>query len=238
MRSTRHARLGLQLADQVEDLGLRRHVERRRRLVGDEEGRARDQRHGDHGALAQAAGQLERIGRRARASGSGKPTRAKTSTARSRASALRSTSAWSRSASRDLVADRVQRRQRGHRLLEDHGDAAAAQGAHRLAVGVERGDVDRRLGVGRIVEQDRAARRCAPTFGRMRRIACAVTDLPEPDSPTSATVLPCGMSKRQAVDGAESAGVGLEIDRQIADRQERRRPCISSEALGVCRIAR
>src|SRR5262245_25679143 len=32
-------------------------------------------------------------------------------------------------------------------------------------------------------------------FGRMPRIACATTDLPEPDSPTSATVLPYGTRK-------------------------------------------
>jgi len=30
-------------------------------------------------------------------------------------------------------------------------------------------------------------------FGRMPMIACAVTDFPDPDSPTSATVLPRGI---------------------------------------------
>src|ERR1044071_1951355 len=34
-----------------------------------------------------------------------------------------------------------------------------------------------------------------PILGRMPMIACATTDLPEPDSPTSATVLPCGTRK-------------------------------------------
>ena len=34
-----------------------------------------------------------------------------------------------------------------------------------------------------------------PRFGRSRRSALAVTDFPEPDSPTTASVLPFGMSK-------------------------------------------
>ena len=46
----------------LQDLRLDRDVERRRRLVGDQQRRAADQRHGDHRALAQAAGKLERIG--------------------------------------------------------------------------------------------------------------------------------------------------------------------------------
>ena len=57
----RHVELGLQVAQQLQDLRLDRHVERRRRLVGDQQGGAADQRHGDHRALAQAARKLERI---------------------------------------------------------------------------------------------------------------------------------------------------------------------------------
>ena len=54
--------LALQLAQQVEDLRLDRHVQRRRRLVGDQQPRARRQRHRDHHALAHAAGHFVRIG--------------------------------------------------------------------------------------------------------------------------------------------------------------------------------
>ena len=43
---------------QVEDLRLDRHVEGRRRLVGDEQGRLADQGHGDHHPLAKAAREL------------------------------------------------------------------------------------------------------------------------------------------------------------------------------------
>src|SRR5687767_10387469 len=56
-----HAELGLQLVQQLQDLGLDRHVERRGRLVGDEEVGITGQRHGDHHALPHAAGELVRI---------------------------------------------------------------------------------------------------------------------------------------------------------------------------------
>ena len=54
--------LALQLAQQVEDLRLNGHVERRGRLVGDQQLRLRRERHGDHHALAHAARELVRIG--------------------------------------------------------------------------------------------------------------------------------------------------------------------------------
>ena len=46
---------------QVEDLRLRRHVERGRRLVGDQQVGIVDERHRDHHALAHAAGELVRV---------------------------------------------------------------------------------------------------------------------------------------------------------------------------------
>ena len=58
----RGAVLLLQFADQLQDLLLRRDVERRGRLVGDQQLGLQDQRHGDHDALALAAGELVRIG--------------------------------------------------------------------------------------------------------------------------------------------------------------------------------
>ena len=56
----RDAELGLQLRQQVHDLGLDRGVEARGRLVGDQERRLAGQRHGDHGPLAHAARQAVR----------------------------------------------------------------------------------------------------------------------------------------------------------------------------------
>ena len=47
--------------DQLDDLRLDGHVERGRRLVGDEQLRRARQRHGDHHALAHSAGELVRV---------------------------------------------------------------------------------------------------------------------------------------------------------------------------------
>ena len=57
----RHAELALQLREQAQDLRLDRHVERRGRLVGDQQLRIVHERHRDHHALALAAGELMRI---------------------------------------------------------------------------------------------------------------------------------------------------------------------------------
>ena len=54
--------IALQVADQGQDLLLRGDVERRGRLVGDQQFRFEHQRHRDHDALALAAGQTVRIG--------------------------------------------------------------------------------------------------------------------------------------------------------------------------------
>ena len=50
-----------QLLEQVDDLGLDRDVERRDRLVADDEVRRRGERPGDADALALAAGELVRV---------------------------------------------------------------------------------------------------------------------------------------------------------------------------------
>ena len=66
---------GCSLSHQREDLRLDRDVERRRRLVGDQQQRIAGQRHGDHHALAHAAGQLVRIVARGAAPQPESPTR-------------------------------------------------------------------------------------------------------------------------------------------------------------------
>ena len=47
-----HLVLVAQLVDEVEDLHLRRHVQGRRGLIGDEDTRLAHEGHGDHDALA------------------------------------------------------------------------------------------------------------------------------------------------------------------------------------------
>jgi hypothetical protein len=56
------ARLALRLAEQVEHLSLDRDVQRGRGLVGEDHVRVVGDGHGDHGALAHAAGELVRVG--------------------------------------------------------------------------------------------------------------------------------------------------------------------------------
>jgi hypothetical protein len=68
----------LEVAHQVEDLRLGGHVQRGGRLVGDEQAGMARERHGDHGALAHAAAELERIGVYATFRG-GMPTRRRAS---------------------------------------------------------------------------------------------------------------------------------------------------------------
>ena len=85
----------------------------------------------------------------------------------------------------DLVADAQDRVEGGHGLLEDHGDAAAAEAAHgRLGEGEE----------GLAVEGDGAGHGGAAGGSRRRR-AREVADLPEPDSPTRPRVSPGAMWK-------------------------------------------
>ena len=57
----RGAELALQVEDEVEDLRLNGDVQRSGRLVGDQHLGIAGERHGDHGALAHAAGELVRI---------------------------------------------------------------------------------------------------------------------------------------------------------------------------------
>ncbi len=57
----RHVQLGLQVLDDFQDLRLDGDVQRGARFVGDQQGGAAHQRHGDHRPLAHAAGKLVRV---------------------------------------------------------------------------------------------------------------------------------------------------------------------------------
>ena len=104
---------------------LGRDVEGGGGLVGDQELRAERDRHGDADALALAAGELVRVARRA---GSGRRAgrRGRGWRRRWRGASARLARPWTRTVSATWCADRLQRVQRGHRLLEDHADVAAA----------------------------------------------------------------------------------------------------------------
>src|SRR6185437_14621067 len=125
-----HVALGLDALDQREDLRLRGHVERRGRLVGDEDRGLQCKRHRDHRALALAAGELMREAPEE------PPRLGKLDRLEELDDALGALRLRHRRVHRehlvDLVANALQRVERRHRLLEDHRDEAPAQLAHAL----------------------------------------------------------------------------------------------------------
>mgnify|MGYP003694400329 CR=1 FL=1 len=127
-------------SQQVEDLRLDRDVERRGRLVGDQELGPAGERHGDHHALAHAAGKIVRIvvdaaaGRRNAAPGrAARSPRSRAAPARRAVVAASSTSA--------ICSPIVQHRvERGHRLLLDQR-RSACRGLARISRSRQRQEV-------------------------------------------------------------------------------------------------
>jgi hypothetical protein len=124
----RHAIGLLELIELHQHLRLDRHVERRRRLVRQQDLGAAGERHGDHHALAHPARELVRIVvdtafRRGNLDLAQQPERFRARLG------LRDMPVDGDHLG-DLLADRHGRVERGHRLLEDHRDGVAANAAH------------------------------------------------------------------------------------------------------------
>ena len=129
------AELILQLAHQIENLRLHRHVEGGGRLVRDHELRMAAHRHGDHHALPHAARQLVRIGPRSRrrlGNADGAQKLDSHAAGIGLAHILMQQDRFG-----DLIAHGKHRVERGHRLLEYHRDVAAAQPAHPRGIGAD-----------------------------------------------------------------------------------------------------
>ncbi|MNL16639.1 hypothetical protein D3C87_1376910 [compost metagenome] len=122
-----HVQLGAQVVQQLQDLRLHRHVQRGGGLVGHQQRGLAGDGGGDHGALPLPAGQAVRVVVHAAlrlgyahqvqqfdGAGPGRPGGRAAMQAQGLA---------------DLVAQGQHRVQAGHGLLEDHGDAVAAQRA-------------------------------------------------------------------------------------------------------------
>jgi hypothetical protein len=124
----RHAELALQLLQELQDLRLHGDIEGRRRLVGDQQVRLVGERHGDHHALALATRKLVRIAVEARFR-VGNPDLAEEIDGASPGRDF-GEAAMQPQHLRHLLAHRVQRVERGHRLLEHDGDVVAANRAH------------------------------------------------------------------------------------------------------------
>ena len=206
----RHAEPLLQVAQEVEDLGLDGDVERRGRLVGDQQRRLADQRHRDHHALAHAARHVVRkivdaLRRR------GDPHQVE-HLDRARSRGARRHRAVGQDRLDDLLADGVDRIERGHRLLEDHRHLAAAQPA--ALVGRKPQHVaiaeQHRLGL------DLARRARHQAHHRERRHALAAAGLADKADRASA-----GNAEADAVDGAEQAAIRREVGLQPTNLEER-----------------
>ena len=117
---------------------------------------------------------------------SGMPTRASSSTA-ARARRVAAEPAVQLERLADLVADPEHRVQRRHRLLEDHADLAR-RGRARSAASRSREQVAAVEAGSRRVDAPAAS-------ASRRRSESAVTDLPQPDSPTSASVSPAASAR-------------------------------------------
>ena len=122
------AGLAPQVAQQVQDAGLHRHVERGGRLVGDQQLGPAGQRHRDHDPLPHPA----REGMRMVAEAGGGVGDADEVEQPPRLRQRRGAAGLQVVAQRlgDLEADREHRVEAGERLLEDHAGRAAAQAAH------------------------------------------------------------------------------------------------------------
>ena len=110
----------------------------------------------------------------------------------------------------DLPADREHRVQRRHRLLEDHRDAAAAQRAHALGRRLEQ--------VLAAVEDAACARSARGATWNRPRIERAITDLPDPDSPTTHRISSCWSSSvtSSTACGRSAHGGRSTVSRSIA----------------------
>ena len=198
----------LERSQQVEDLRLHGHVERGRRLVGDEQAAARTTSAiAIIAALAHAARELVRVVVEPRARGRGCRRSSSSSTARAARAALAHRPGAARIAVDELVADGERRVEARHRVLEDHGDLVAAQRAHARR--------SRERSRSRPSNGSPTRRRCGPAAtARSRITASDVTVLPEPDSPTSPTISPARRrSDTSSTTGARPASVS-ELDRR------------------------
>ena len=212
-----HAVLGLQALDQVEDLRLGGDVERGGRLVGDQQGRIAGERHGDHGALAHAAGELERVAvdRALRVGDLDLPQQIDRALARG----LLAHAPVQLQHLDDLVADGVHRRERGHRLLEDHRDLFAAHGADGAALRAQLGEIDDRaivLGEHHRAGHD-AAGRIDDLQDRARHHALARAAFADDRERAAAHDV-----ERHAVDRLHDAVAHRKMRRQVAHLQDRR----------------
>ena len=120
---------------------------------------------------------------------------------------------WICSGSLICKSDREDRVERGHRLLEDHRNVAAADFAHLLVVEIEQmSGRRRRCG---LLESWPVRR------GNSRMIESAVTDLPEPGLADDGDHFAAAHGEADAFDGAHDSARSSELGVKIGDFQKR-----------------
>ena len=125
----RHALVAHQIAQQVQNAGLGGHVQRRGRLIGDQQLGAQRNGHGDGDTLALPARKLMRIKPQRKAwCGQPDPVQPRACLSQRRVVVQPRVQAQDLG---HLRADGHQRVQRRHRLLKDHADPLAPDGAKR-----------------------------------------------------------------------------------------------------------
>ncbi len=196
--------------EQLQDLILDRDVERRRRLVREEELRLAGERDRDHRALAHAAGKLVRIVRRAapprRECRRGREARRRAAPAR-----LPARVPYARRALSSICsADRQDGIERRHRLLEDHRDLGAADGSQARGRCAQRSSPRQRRGHGHA--------RWRAGCGRSAR---SVTLLPGSRLADETQDLARPHVEIDAIDGPQRAARGLEGDVRSLHAKER-----------------
>ena len=135
-----HALALLERREEIQDLGLGGDVEGRGRLVGDQDARVAGEGEGDHGALAQAARQLEGILIHALLGARHTDLAKHVHCPRARlqlAHVLVEPDVLDH-----LVAHAMHGTERGHGLLEDEGNVFPAYPAHLPPIGIEPREID------------------------------------------------------------------------------------------------
>ena len=204
----RRVALGDEALQQLEDLRLDRHVERGRRLVGDQQLRLAGERHRDHRPLAHPARELVRVVLQPQLRARDPDLVEQLGRALVGLLAVHAEVRLERLA--DLPADRQHRVERGHRVLEDHRDLAAADRAQLLVVQREQVAA---------VEHRRAARDAAVAREdpeqRERGDALAAARLADdPERLARRDV------ERDPVDRVDEPALGAEVDVQVVDDEE------------------
>ncbi len=205
----RDVELARQVLHQVQDLRLNRDVERGSRLVGDDQlGIAREPDR-DHHPLAHAARELVRILAEPPGSVGDADHLQELDGAASSLALVHALVDEQRL--HDLQADGQHRIERGHRLLEDHRDVAAADGAH-----VVLGQLEQIAAL----EQDAPARHAPGGLGeqshdRQRRYRLAAARLPHQRDHLARVHAPA-----HALHRANDAARRHEVNVQVLDRKQ------------------